>query len=241
MEVRVFVRSDLDMGRTKPIGNPPQWDDSRRYDRGKVMTAEMLESGKEFGRYLDVDGDGIPFRTYPGTHPSKGGYFTRGTSKNAYAIYSEQGPDYKANMQRLLKKFETAKTLVPKPILSASKEPARFGAIYYGSTGPAMAEALDALSRQGISVNALRPRSFPFPDATFDFVQSHSKVFVIEQNRDAQLKTLLVNDAGINPASLISVLHYDGTPITARYITGEIAEIVAALNVRPLVKKDKAA
>jgi len=241
LQTPVFLMSDLDIGMNQRLCAPLKWDDSRQYDRGKVMTAEMLDAGKEFGRYLDVDGDGIPFRTYPGTHPSKGGYFTRGTSKNAYAIYSEQGPDYKANMQRLLKKFETAKTLVPKPILSASKEPARFGAIYYGSTGPAMAEALDALSRQGIYVNALRLRSFPFQDEIFDFVQSHSKVFVIEQNRDAQLKTLLVNDAGINPASLISVLHYDGTPITARYITGEIAEIVAALNVRPLVKKDKVA
>ena len=241
LQTPVFLMTDLDIGMNQRLCKPLQWDDSRRYDRGKVMTAEMLDAGKEFGRYLDVDGDGIPFRTYPGTHPSKGGYFTRGTSKNAYAIYSEQGPDYKANMQRLLKKFETAKTLVPKPILSASKEPARFGAIYYGSTGPAMAEALDALSRQGIYVNALRLRSFPFQDEIFDFVASHSRVFVIEQNRDAQLKTLLVNDAGINPASLISVLHYDGTPITARYITGEIAEIVAALNVRPLVKKDKAA
>jgi 2-oxoglutarate/2-oxoacid ferredoxin oxidoreductase subunit alpha len=241
LQTPVFLMTDLDIGMNQRLCKPLQWDDSRRYDRGKVMTAEMLDSGKEFGRYLDVDGDGIPFRTYPGTHPSKGGYFTRGTSKNAYAAYSEQGADYKANMQRLLKKFETAKTLVPKPILSASKEPARFGAIYYGSTGPAMAEALDALARQGIYVNALRLRSFPFQDEIFDFVASHSKVFVIEQNRDAQLKTLLVNDAGINPASLISVLHYDGTPITARYITAEIAEIVAALNVRPLVKKDKAA
>ncbi len=241
LQTPVFLMTDLDIGMNQRLCKPLEWDDSRRYDRGKVMTAEMLDAGKEFGRYLDVDGDGIPFRTYPGTHPSKGGYFTRGTSKNAYAIYSEQGPDYKANMQRLLKKFETAKTLVPKPVLNASKEPARFGAIYYGSTSPAMAEALDALSRQGIYVNALRVRSFPFQDEIFDFVASHSKVFVIEQNRDAQLKTLLVNDAGINPASLISVLHYDGTPITARYITGEIAEIVAALNVRPLVKKDKAA
>ena len=241
LQTPVFLMTDLDIGMNQRLAAPLEWDDARRYDRGKVMTAEMLDSGKEFGRYLDVDGDGIPFRTYPGTHPSKGGYFTRGTSKNAYAIYSEQGPDYKANMQRLLKKFETAKTLVPKPILNASKEPARFGAIYFGSTSPAMAEALDALSRQGIYVNALRVRSFPFQDEIFDFVSSHSKVFVIEQNRDAQLKTLLVNDAGINPASLISVLHFDGTPITARYITGEIAEIVAALNVRPLVKKDKAA
>jgi len=241
LQTPVFLMTDLDIGMNQRLCKPLEWDDARRYDRGKVMTAEMLDAGKEFGRYLDVDGDGVPFRTYPGTHPSKGGYFTRGTSKNAYAIYSEQGADYKANMQRLLKKFETAKTLVPKPVLNASKEPARFGAIYYGSTGPAMAEALDALSRQGIYVNALRLRSFPFQDEIFDFVASHSKVFVIEQNRDAQLKTLLVNDAGINPASLISVLHYDGTPITARYITGEIAEIVAALNVRPLIKKDKAA
>ncbi|HTF15686.1 MAG TPA: 2-oxoacid:acceptor oxidoreductase subunit alpha, partial [Burkholderiales bacterium] len=241
LQTPVFLMTDLDIGMNQRLAAPLEWDDARRYDRGKVMTAEMLDSGKEFGRYLDVDGDGIPFRTYPGTHPSKGGYFTRGTSKNAYASYSEQGADYRANMQRLLKKFETAKTLVPKPILNASKEPARFGAIYFGSTSPAMAEALDALSRQGIYVNALRVRSFPFQDEIFDFVASHSKVFVIEQNRDAQLKTLLVNDAGINPASLISVLHYDGTPITARYITGEIAEIVAALNVRPLVKKDKAA
>src|SRR5207247_9541311 len=119
----------------------------------------MLEAGKEFARYLDVDGDGIPFRTYPGTHPSKGGYFTRGTSKNAYAIYSEQGPDYKANMQRLLKKFETAKTLVPKPILSASKEPASFGALDYGSTGAALAEPLDARPRQGIYGTGLRLRA----------------------------------------------------------------------------------
>jgi 2-oxoglutarate ferredoxin oxidoreductase subunit alpha len=239
LQTPVFLMTDLDIGMNQRLAAPLEWDDARRYDRGKVMTAEMLDSGREFGRYLDVDGDGIPFRTYPGTHPSKGGYFTRGTSKNAYAIYSEQGADYKANMQRLLKKFETAKTLVPKPILNASKEPARFGAIYYGSTSPPMAEALDALARAGIYVNALRVRSFPFQDEIFDFVVSHSKVFVIEQNRDAQLKTLLVNDAGINPASLISVLHYDGTPITARYITAEIAEIVAALNVRPLVKKDK--
>ena len=240
LQTPVFLMTDLDIGMNQRLCKPLEWDDARGYDRGKVMTAEMLDAGREFGRYLDVDGDGIPFRTYPGTHPSKGGYFTRGTSKNAYAIYSEQGADYEANMQRLLKKFETAKTLVPKPILSASKEPARFGAIYYGSTSPAMAEALDALARAGIYVNALRVRSFPFQDEIFDFVASHSKVFVIEQNRDAQLKTLLVNDAGINPASLISVLHYDGTPITARFITKEISEIVSALNVRP-IKKDKAA
>ncbi len=240
LQTPVFMMTDLDIGMNQRLCNPLVWDDARRYDRGKLMTEKMLEAGMEFGRYLDVDGDGIPYRTLPGTHPTKGAYFTRGTSKNAHAVYSEAGPDYVYNMQRLLKKFETAKTLVPKPVLTPSKEPARFGCIYYGSTSPAMHEALEALSQNGIFVNALRVRAFPFQDEIFDFVQSHSKVFVVEQNRDAQLKTLLVNDAGINPASLISVLHYDGTPITARYITEEMSQIVTALNVRP-IKKDKAA
>src|SRR5476649_2475731 len=137
------------------------------------MTEAELEAGKEFGRYLDVDGDGIPFRTYPGTHPNKGGYFTRGTTKNAYATYSEAGPDYVYNVQRLLKKFETAKKLVPQPVLTPSKVPARFGTIFYGSTSPAMYEALEALAAKGIHVNALRVRAFPFVDEIAEFVQSH--------------------------------------------------------------------
>src|ERR1043165_6070471 len=231
---------DLADGVNPPPPAPFKWDDSRQYDRGKVMTAEMLEAGKEFGRYLDVDGDGIPYRTYPGTHPSKGAYFTRGTSRNPYAIYSEAGPDYQYNMQRLLKKHDFAKTLVPKPVLTPAKEPARFGVTSYGSTSPSMHEALEALAENNIFINALRIRAFPFQDEILDFCEAHSKVFVVEQNRDAQLKTLLVNDAGIQPHKLISVLHYDGTPITARAIQKEIAEIVSALNVRP-IKKDKAA
>jgi 2-oxoglutarate ferredoxin oxidoreductase subunit alpha len=240
LQTPVFLMTDLDIGMNQRLCKPLVWDDARKYDRGKVMTAEMLDAGQEFGRYLDVDGDGIPYRTYPGSHASKGAYFTRGTSKNAYAVYSEAGPDYLYNMQRLLKKHDFAKTLVPMPVLTASREPARFGCIYYGSTSPAMQEALEALADQGIFVNALRVRAFPFQDEIYDFVQSHSKVFVVEQNRDAQLKILLVNEAGINPASLISILHYDGTPITARFISREISQIVAALNVRP-IKRDKAA
>ena len=240
LQTPVFLMSDLDIGMNQRLCKPFVWDDARRYDRGKVMTAGMLDAGQEFGRYLDVDGDGIPYRTYPGAHATKGAYFTRGTSKNAYAVYSEAGPDYQYNMQRLLKKHDFAKTLVPKPVLTPSKQPARFGVIYYGSTSPSMNESLEALSDRNIFVNALRVRAFPFQDEIYDFVQSHSKVFVVEQNRDAQLKTLLVNEAGINPASLISVLHYDGTPITARFITGEISAIVSALNVRP-IKKDRAA
>ena len=240
LQTPVFLMTDLDIGMNTRLCKPLVWDDSRAYDRGKVMSHDELESGKDFGRYLDVDGDGIPYRTYPGTHPTKGSYFTRGTTRNAYAQYSEAGPDYVYNVQRLLRKFETAKKLVPQPVLTPSKQPARFGAIYFGSTSPSMNEALEALAAKDIYVNALRIRGFPFADEILDFVQSHSKVFVIEQNRDAQMKSLLVNEAGINPASLISILHYDGTPITARFITGEISEIVAALNVRP-IKKDKAA
>src|SRR5204863_4767100 len=152
LQTPVFLMTDLDIGMNQRLTAPFKWDDSRRYDRGKVMTAEMLEAGKEFGRYLDVDGDGIPFRTYPGTHPSKGAYFTRGTSRNPYAIYSEAGPDYQYNMQRLLKKHDFAKTLVPKPVLTPSKEPARFGVIFYGSTRPSMHEALEALSQNSIFI-----------------------------------------------------------------------------------------
>jgi len=240
LQTPVFVMTDLDIGMNTRLCDPLEWDDAKAYDRGKVMSAEELQAGKDFGRYLDVDGDGIAYRTYPGTHPTRGAYFTRGTTKDRYAGYSEAGPDYVDNMQRLLKKFETAKTLVPKPLLTAAQYPARFGAIYYGSTSPAMAEALDALAAMGIYVNALRVRAFPFQDEIADFAAAHSKVFVVEQNRDAQLKNLLVNEAHINPGSLIPVLHYDGTPITARFIVREIAEMAAALNVRPL-KKDKAA
>jgi len=234
LQTPVFVLTDLDIGMNEHLCEPLAWDDAKRYDRGKVMSREELEAGKEFGRYLDVDGDGIPYRTYPGTHPTRGAFFTRGTTKDRYARYSETGPDYVDNMQRLLRKFETAKSLVPKPELTAAEYPARFGAIYYGSTSFAMQEALGSLAAQGIYVNALRVRAFPFQDEIAEFVASHNKVFVVEQNRDAQLKTLLVNDAGVNPASLVPILHYDGTPITARFIADAVAAQVRKLNVRPI-------
>jgi 2-oxoglutarate/2-oxoacid ferredoxin oxidoreductase subunit alpha len=236
LQTPVFVMTDLDIGMNTRLCRPFAWDDSKEYDRGKVMTYERLEAGADFGRYLDVDGDGIPFRTYPGTHPTKGGYFTRGTTKNRYAQYSEAGPDYVDNMQRLMRKFETAKSLVPKPLLYPADKPARFGAIFYGSTSPAMEEALDVLAEKDIHVNALRVRGFPFADELNEFVRSHSWVFVIEQNRDAQLKTLLVNDGKINPSRLISVLHYDGTPITARFIVDQISQHAGARNIVPLKK-----
>jgi 2-oxoglutarate ferredoxin oxidoreductase subunit alpha len=234
LQTPVFVMTDLDIGMNTRLCDPLQWNDSRTYDRGKVMTHDELEAGKEFGRYLDVDGDGIPYRTYPATHPTRGAYFTRGTTKDRYARYSEAGPDYVDNMQRLLRKFETAKQLIPRPLLRPATKPARFGAIYYGSTSPAMQEALDVLAQRGIHVNALRVRGFPFQDEIADFVAAHPWVFVIEQNRDAQLKTLLVNEAKVNASRLLSVLHYDGTPITARFIVEQISQHSAARTVVPL-------
>jgi len=236
LQTPIFVMLDLDIGMNEWLCEPLHWDDARRMDRGKVMTAAELEAGKEFGRYLDVDGDGIPYRTYPGTHPSRGAFFTRGTTKNRQARYSEEGVDYVENMQRLLKKFETAKTLVPKPVPRPAKQPTRHGALYFGSTTPAMHEALGALEAQGIHLDGLRVRGFPFGQEVLDFVAAHDQVFVVEQNRDAQLRTLLLSEAGLSPAKLIPVLHYDGTPITERFISRAIAERLGALNVRPLRK-----
>ena len=222
LQTPVFVMTDLDIGMNQRLCKPFEWDDARRYDRGKVMTAEELEAGKDFGRYKDVDGDGIPWRTLPGTHPSKGAYFTRGTTRNPYAQYSERGPDYIYNMERLLRKFHTAAELVPQPVLRPAPEKTDFGVIYFGSTTPAMREALDVLEADSRYVDAMRLRAFPFPDSVLDFIAAHERVFVVEQNRDAQMRSMLVNELNVDPARLVPVLHYDGTPITARFIIGEI-------------------
>jgi 2-oxoglutarate ferredoxin oxidoreductase subunit alpha len=224
LQTPVFVMMDLDIGMNDWLCKPLTWDDSRSYDRGKVMSFEDLAGGKTFGRYLDVDGDAITYRTLPGTHPDRGAYFTRGTSRDRYARYSEEGSVYVDNMQRLLRKFETAKSLVPAPVLRKAKAKTSFGAIYYGSTAPAMDEALAALDAEGMHIDTLRVRAFPFSEGVVEFINAHDQVFVVEQNRDAQLKTLMVNECAIDPARFISILHYDGTPITARFITSAIAE-----------------
>ena len=234
LQTPVFVMLDLDIGMQDWLTEPLAWDDSRRLDRGKVMTAQDLDAGRDFGRYLDVDGDGIPYRTYPGTHAVKGSYFTRGTTKDRYARYTEEGPAYVDNMQRLQRKFETARSLVPKPVMTRAAQPTNAGVIWFGSTGAAMAESLAELERQDVHLDRLRIRAFPFDDAIPDFVAAHDHVFVVEQNRDAQLKMLLVNECGIDPAKLTSVLHYDGTPITERFITREIGEQARFYNVTPL-------
>ncbi|MEO6968940.1 MAG: 2-oxoacid:acceptor oxidoreductase subunit alpha [Rhodanobacteraceae bacterium] len=240
LQTPVFLMSDLDIGMNHRLCAPFEWDDARHYDRGKVLTAEQLEAGVPFGRYRDVDGDGIPYRTWPGTHAVRGSYFTRGTSKNADAKYSEKGEDYVENMRRLQKKFETAKSLLPQPVFHKAAKSSRHGAIYFGSTSPAMAEAITILEDDGLHMDALRLRGYPFADSAREFIEAHDSVFVVEQNRDAQLRTLLVEQFGIDPARLIPVLHYDGTPITARFISGAIGERMRASEVTPL-RSDKVA
>ncbi len=231
LQTPIFVMTDLDIGMNQRLCEPFVWDEARDYDRGKVMTAEELEAGRDFGRYKDVDGDGIPYRTYPGTHPSMGSYFTRGTSRDPYARYSERGPDYIYNMERLLQKFDTAKALVPQPILRTAQKKASFGAIYYGSTSPSMDEAIEVLEAQDLHLDTLRIRAFPFPESVRQFVLAHERVFVIEQNRDAQLRSLLINEFDLDPARVVKILHYDGTPITARFIARAIAEHMRGASV----------
>jgi 2-oxoglutarate ferredoxin oxidoreductase subunit alpha len=236
LQTPVFILLDLDIGMNDSLCQPFDWDDQRRYDRGKVMSAAELEAGKNFGRYLDVDGDGIPWRTIPGTHPTKGAFFSRGTTRNAYAKYSEAGTDYVYNMERLRRKFETAKKLLPAPVVQRAAQPTRHGAIYYGSTSPAMAEAFAQLAAQGIHVDLLRVRAFPFADVVTDFIDAHDVVFVVEQNEIGHLRMLLQTEGDIDPKKLLRVLHYDGTPITASFISGRIAAALDAHKVTPIRK-----
>jgi 2-oxoglutarate/2-oxoacid ferredoxin oxidoreductase subunit alpha len=236
LQTPIFMMMDLEIGMNERLSRPFTWDDNRKLDRGKVMTAEELEAGKDFGRYLDVDGDGIPYRTYPGTHPSRGAFFTRGTSKDRRARYSEEGPDYEENMLRLLKKFDTAKQLVPRPVARLARQTSRVGAIYFGSTSPAMDEADEILAERGVHVDLLRVRGFPFHNDVKSFIAEHDQVFVVEQNRDGQLRTLLINELEIDPAKLTRVLHFDGTPITARFIADAIADKMDANKIIPFRK-----
>jgi 2-oxoglutarate ferredoxin oxidoreductase subunit alpha len=222
LQTPIFVMTDLDIGMNQRLCRPFEWDAARDYDRGKVMTAEELEAGANFGRYKDVDGDGIPWRTLPGTHPTKGAFFTRGTTRDPYARYSEKGADYIYNMERLQRKFQTAATLVPQPVVRQAAQPTRIGVIHFGSTSPAMGEALDLLEAEDVHIDAMRLRAFPFPPSVPEFIAAHDKVFVVEQNRDAQMRSMLVNELDIDPARLTRVLHFDGTPINARFIAAAI-------------------
>jgi 2-oxoglutarate ferredoxin oxidoreductase subunit alpha len=188
-----------------------------------VLSEEELENMGRYGRYLDVDGDGIPYRTIPGTHPTKGGFTTRGTSRDEYAAYTEDNKAYQRNMERLLAKWETARAHVPAPELYQASSQHQFGILFYGTSTYSSEEARDILTDKGIGLDAIRIKAFPFNDTVKEFIASHQQVFVIEQNRDAQLRSLLMMDLSIAPGKLVPVLNFDGMPITADFIAKSIS------------------
>lgn len=234
LQTPIIVMTDLDLGMNEHLSAPLQWDDTRLYDRGKVYTAEDLDAldamGKKFGRYLDVDGDGIPYRTLPATHPTKGSFFTRGTSHDEYARYTEDGIKNAEVLDRLLKKWDTAKEITPKPEFYQAENQSNIGMIFFGTTTYAALEAMDLLKdEEGIVLDAMRATAFPFHESVEQFIEAHDQVFVIEQNRDAQFRTLLINELEANPKKLIKILNYDGMPITAEAIRRQIVEVLAAV------------
>ncbi len=218
LQTPIIMMTDLDLGMNDHMSEPFQWDDARKYNRGKVLNASQLEELPRFGRYLDVDGDGITYRTIPGTHPTKGSFFTRGTSRDEYAAYTEDGRVYARNMDRLLKKWNTAKDMVPAPYLYQKENKSPYGLIFFGTSTYSAEEAMETMAATGINFDAMRLRAFPFNQTVEDFIHTHEKVFIIEQNRDGQMRSLLINELNVNPQKMIPVLNYDGMPITAHAI-----------------------
>lgn len=224
LQTPIMVMTDLDLGMNDHMSEPFAWDDARKPDHGKVLTAEELDTIGRYGRYLDVDGDGITYRTIPGVHPTKGAYVARGTSRDEYAVYTEESPAYQRNMDRLTRKWETIKTHVPAPEIIKGQGGSRAAMLYFGTSTDAAREARDLLAAQGVHLDALRLRSFPFHQDVADFVHAYDHIYVIEQNRDAQMRSLLILELGVDPSKFRSVLNFDGMPITADRIVADILQ-----------------
>ncbi len=222
LQTPVIIMTDLDLGMNDHVSPPFSWDDSKDYKRGKVLDYDALESIQKFGRYLDVDNDGIPYRTIPGTHPTKGSFFTRGTSRDEYAVYTENSEAYQRNMDRLVKKWFTAREYVPSSQLYQKQHSSEYGILFFGTSQYAAEEAMDMLKEEKISIDGLRIKSFPFDQIAINFLHDHKHIFVVEQNRDAQMKSLIMIELGISSEKLISVLNYDGLPVTATNIVHQI-------------------
>ena len=231
LQTPIIVMSDLDLGMNHHMSQPLTWDNSRIYDRGKVLGYEELDAMSDFSRYLDVDGDGICYRTLPGTHPTKGAFFTRGTSRDEHARYTEDGGAYVRNVTRLQKKWETAKTLVPQPKLFQPVFRSRCGLVWFGSTGYSAMEAIDILEGQGIYLDVMQVRAFPFDETVLKFFEAHQEVFIVEQNRDAQFRSLLINELNLPPQFLLSVLHYDGMPVPADTIVIQVRDHLSRVGI----------
>ena len=222
LQTPVFVMSDLDLGMNNWMSEPFQYPEKPQ-NRGKVLTAEDLERAGGFARYKDVDGDGVGYRTLPGTDHPQAAWFARGSGHNEKSQYSERPDDYANNMDRLAHKFETARTLVPKPEM-VRNDGNEVGIVAYGTSHHAVVETLDQLQNEyGVKTDYLRLRAYPFTTETHDFVAAHKRIYMIDQNRDAQMLQLLKLDIAIEEISkLRSVRHYNGLPIDARSITDDI-------------------
>jgi 2-oxoglutarate ferredoxin oxidoreductase subunit alpha len=231
LQTPVFFMSDLDIGMNDWMVPELNWDDDYHPDRGKVLGPEDLKGIDRFVRYLDVDGDGIPYRTLPG-EDAKGAYFTRGSGHNRYGGYTEDSAEYQDVMERLLVKWETARALVPPAVLSPATHKTRLGVIAFGSSDGAVIEARDRLAEQGVHADYLRLRAFPFGPEVIDFLNAHDTVFVVEQNRDAQMKSLLLLESGGAARGLVSILHYNGMPIPSECVVqgvvGHLERVAAA-------------
>ncbi|MCH7854515.1 MAG: 2-oxoacid:acceptor oxidoreductase subunit alpha [Proteobacteria bacterium] len=225
LQTPVMILSDIDIGMNDWMCPDLKWDENYKPDRGKVLNAEQVESMEKFYRYLDVDGDGIPYRTLPGEHP-KGAFFTRGSGHNKYGAYTEDSDEYQDVVDRLLVKWETARKIVPEPEIKYSKFN-KTAIVSLGSCDGAVKEALALLKEQNIGLNYCRVKAFPIGDAVRDFIDKHDQVYVVEQNRDAQLRSLLMLDAGIPQTKLEPILHYDGMPLNASFVVGRVLTDVA--------------
>jgi 2-oxoglutarate ferredoxin oxidoreductase subunit alpha len=216
LQTPVIVLTDLDIGMNDWMCRDLRWDDSYRPDRGKVLTAEEIEALPKFQRYIDADGDGIAARTLPGVHP-KGSYFTRGSGHNQSGLYTEDAAEYQQVVDRLRRKWDTAKTLVPKAEIEHGDR-CRTGFLTIGSCDAAVREARDRLAQSGVALDYLRVKGFPFGREVQEYLDSHDRIYVVEQNRDAQLRSLLLLETRVTQDKLVPLLHYDGLPIEAGFV-----------------------
>jgi 2-oxoglutarate ferredoxin oxidoreductase subunit alpha len=236
LQTPVFVLSDLDIGMNDWMCRDLKWDDSYRPDRGKVLDKEAVEKLEKFYRYLDKDGDGIGYRTFPGVTP-KGAYFTRGSGHTQYGTYTEDSVEYQILLDRLLKKWDTAKKLVPRAVIDATAG-SEIGIVSIGSCEGAIHEAMDILKTYDVTVDYMRVRSFPFSEDVERFLAAHKLLFVVEQNRDAQFRALLTLESAVEKAKLRSLLHYNGLPISSTFI---VDGVLAEIRPRDLARRKDAA